>query len=66
MDALGNAVSKIYENIAQNGNVTENQLALIVLYERKNKPKRKDAFDQLLEYGKKIVSVLNENLNIKE
>ena len=60
--AIDTAIEKIYENIAENGVVTDNQLALIMIYEKKNKPKKKDIFNEVLGYGKKIIDVINQNI----
>ena len=60
--AIDTAIEKIYENIAENGVVTDNQLALIMIYEKKNKPKKKDVFNEVLGYGKKIIDVINQNI----
>lgn len=60
--AIDTAIEKIYANIAENGVVTDNQLALIMIYEKKNKPKKKDVFNEVLGYGKKIIDVINQNI----
>lgn len=62
MNGLDTAIEKIYSTIAESGFVTDNQLFLIMLYENRNKPKRKDAFEEILGYGKKIVNIINKNL----
>lgn len=61
-DPLENAIEKIYNEIAITGNITDNQLSLIVLYERKmrNKNKKTD-IDKLFEFGNKAINFLNKN-----
>lgn len=61
-EALEKAVTKVYEQIASNGSVTDNQLAFILLYEKKISKPKKDTFEQLLGYGNKIVNIINKNL----
>ena len=59
---MENAIKKIYEQIAETGIVTDNQLALIMLYESKikNKSKKTD-IDKLFEFGNKAINFLNKN-----
>lgn len=60
---LENAIEKIYNEIAINGTITDNQLALIVLYESKIKNKNKKTdIDKLFEFGNKAINFLNKNL----
>ena len=60
--ALEKAMSKIYEQISENGMVTDNQLAFIMLYENKikNKNKKSDV-DKLFDFGNKAINFLNKN-----
>lgn len=60
--ALEKAMLKIYEQISENGIVTDNQLAFIMLYENKvkNKNKKSDV-DKLFDFGNKAINFLNKN-----
>ena len=59
---LENAIEKIYNEIAISGTITDNQLALIMLYERKIKNKNKKSdIDKLFEFGNKAINFLNKN-----
>lgn len=61
-DPLENAIEKIYNEIAITGNITDNQLSLIVLYERKMRSKNKKTdIDKLFEFGNKAINFLNKN-----
>lgn len=59
---LENALEKIYSEIANTGNITDNQMAFLIMYEKKIGKPKKDTFEQLLSYGNKIVSIINKNL----
>lgn len=63
-EPLENAIEKIYNEIAITGNITDNQLSLIVLYERKmrNKNKKTD-IDELFEFSNKAINFLNKNFS---
>ena len=56
-NALENAVQKIYEKIAEDGIITDNQLFLILLYEKKNKPNQ---LDEILKNGIKVVGTIDK------
>lgn len=59
---LENAIEKIYNEIAITGNITDNQLSLIVLYESKMRSKNKKTdMDKLFEFGNKAINFLNKN-----
>lgn len=59
---MENAIKKIYEKIEETGIVTDNQLALIMLYESKLKNKNKKSdIDKLFEFGNKAINFLNKN-----
>lgn len=61
-EALEKAMTKIYEQIAENGIVTDNQLSFIILYESKIKNKtRKSDIDKLFEFGNKAIKFLDTN-----
>lgn len=63
-DPLENAIEKIYNEIAITGNITDNQLSLIVLYERKMRSKNKKTdIDKLFEFGNKAINFLNKNFS---
>lgn len=62
--SLEKAVQKIYEKIANDGNVNQNQMALILMYEKQNKPKRSNDLDKLITYGKKIINIINKNMEV--
>ena len=55
--ALEKAVEKIYEKIAENGEITNNQLALIYLYEKRNKPNQ---INDILKNGEKIINSIDK------
>lgn len=63
-DPLENAIEKIYNEIAITGNITDNQLSLIVLYDKKmrNKNKKTD-IDELFEFCNKAINFLNKNFS---
>lgn len=56
-NALEKAVEKIYETIAEDGSITDNQLFLILLYEKKNKPKQ---LDEILKGGVKVIGTIDK------
>lgn len=62
--SLEKAVQKIYEKIADDGNVNQNQMALILMYEKQNKLKRSNDLDKLITYGKKIINIINKNMEV--
>ena len=55
--ALEKAVTKIYEQIAETGQVTDNQLILIAMYERKSKP---SAISDILKDGTKVIATIDK------
>jgi hypothetical protein len=55
--ALEKAVTKIYEQIAETGKVTDNQLILIALYEKRNKP---SPISDVLKDGTKVISTIDK------
>ena len=61
-NALEKAVEQIYNKIAETGKVDENQMALIIMYEKQNKKPKKDALDQIIGYANKITKIINSNL----
>ena len=61
-NALDKAVEKIYDQIAETGRIDDNQMALIIMYEKKNKKPKKDTFSQLTNYANKIIKIVNNNL----
>lgn len=57
---LENAIEKIYNEIAITGNITDNQLSLIVLYENKiREEEEKKEINELFEIDDEIVKFLN-------
>lgn len=57
---LENAIEKIYNEIAITGNITDNQLSLIVLYENKiREENEKKEINELFEIDDEIVKFLN-------
>lgn len=56
------AVERIWEQIADTGKVTSEQLALINMYEKsKEKPKPKvNTLDQVLKYGNQAVIIIDK------
>lgn len=57
---LENAIEKIYNEIAITGNITDNQLSLIVLYESKiREENEKKEINELFEIDDEIVKFLN-------
>ena len=60
--ALEKAVEKIYNQIAETGRIDDNQMALIIMYEKQNKKPKKDTFSQLTGYANKIIKIVNNNL----
>lgn len=56
-NALEKAVEKIYETIAATGEITDNQLFLIALYERKSKPNQ---LDEILKGGVKVIGTIDK------
>lgn len=61
-NALEKAVEKIYNQIAETGRIDDNQMALIIMYEKQNKKPKKDTFSQLTNYANKIIKIVNNNL----
>lgn len=61
-NALEKAVEKIYNQIAETGKIDDNQMALIIMYEKQNKKPKKDTFNQLTSYANKIIKIVNNNL----
>lgn len=57
MKSLDDAIDKIYSEISKTGIITDNQLLFLIL----NKPK-KDTINDLINYGNKIISIINKNL----
>ena len=55
---LEQAVNRVYDEISQNGTVTDNQLIFILLYERKMKSKGK--VDNLIKDGTKVISLIDQ------
>ena len=55
--ALERAVTKIYEQIAETGQVTDNQLILIALYEKKNKT---SPIGEILKDGTKVINTIDK------
>lgn len=56
-NALEKAVEKIYDKIATTGEITDNQLFLIALYERKNKPNQ---LDEIIKGGVKVIGTIDK------
>lgn len=57
---LENAIEKIYNEIAITGNIADNQLSLIVLYESKiREENEKKEINELFEIDDEIVKFLN-------
>ena len=56
-NALEKAVEKIYDKIATTGEITDNQLFLIALYERKSKPNQ---LDEILKGGTKVIGTIDK------
>ena len=56
-NALEKAVEKIYDKIATTGEITDNQLFLIALYERKSKPNQ---LDEILKSGVKVIGTIDK------
>ena len=61
-NALEKAVEKIYNQIAETGKIDDNQMALIIMYEKQNRKPKKDTFNQLTNYANKIIKIVNNNL----
>ena len=59
---MENAINKIYEEISKTGVVSDNQLALIILYEKLyHKKNKKSDIDKLFDFGNKAINFLNKN-----
>ena len=56
-NALEKAVEKIYDKIATTGEITDNQLFLIALYERKSKPNQ---LDEIIKSGVKVIGTIDK------
>ena len=56
-NALEKAVEKIYDKIATTGEITDNQLFLIALYERQSKPNQ---LDEILKGGVKVIGTIDK------
>lgn len=54
---LENAVEKIYSQIAKTGEITDNQLILIMLYERQRPTL---SLDDILKSGTKVISTVDK------
>lgn len=56
-NALEKAVEKIYDKIAATGEITDNQLFLIALYERKSKSNQ---LDEIIKGGVKVIGTIDK------
>lgn len=59
MNEMENAISKVYEQIAQTGQVSKNQLLFIKMYEKKNS-KQLNIMDELIKYGNKLSLIIDK------
>ena len=56
-NALEKAVEKIYDKIATTGEITDNQMFLIALDERKSKPNQ---LDEIIKGGVKVIGTIDK------
>lgn len=57
---MDKAVAKIWEQIAETGVVTNNQLSVLAIYERKKQPPKPNTIDQVFKYGNQAIILIDK------